>query len=95
MVVDQHGIVRLNFQRMEVAEAIVAEGASKLRTFVEAHTHYGDGGPRLPEIHLAIGPRLVDFSGLMNAAQILSLGEHELGKFTPDTPVLIMADMKN
>ncbi|MGH7491450.1 MAG: hydantoinase/oxoprolinase family protein [bacterium] len=95
VVVDQHGIVRLNFHRVEVAEATAAEGPDKLRTFVEMHTYYGDGGPQIPAIHLAIGPRLVDFSGLMNAQQVVSMGEHELSKFTPETPVLMMADLKN
>jgi hypothetical protein len=95
VVVDHHGIVRLNFERVEVAEATAAEGAEKLRAFLEAHTHYGDSGPQIPGIHLAIGPRLVDFSGLINAQQVVSLGEHELNKFTPETPVMLMADLKN
>jgi N-methylhydantoinase A/oxoprolinase/acetone carboxylase beta subunit len=95
VVVDQHGIVRLNFQQVEMAEATAAEGTDKLRSFVDLHTHYGDGGPQIPGIHLAIGPRLVDFSGLMTAQQVVSMGELELSKFTPESPVLLMADLKN
>ncbi len=95
VVVDQNGIVRLSFKRVEVAEAIAAEGLDKLRTFIEVNTHYGDGGPQIPEIHLAIGSRLLDFSGLINARQVVSMGEHELSKFTPETPVMMLADLKN
>lgn len=95
VLIDQHGVVRLSFERAAVAEATAAEGGDKLRRFLAAHTHYGDGGPQIPGIHLAIGPRLVDFSGLINAQQVVSMGEHELSKFTPETPVMIMADLKN
>ncbi len=95
VVVDQHGIVRLNFKRVELAEATAAESSDKLGTFVDTHTYYGDGGPQIPEIHLAVGPRLLDFSGLVNRQQVVVMGEHEFEKFTPETRVLMMADLKN
>jgi len=95
VIIDQHGVVRLSFTRVELEEMIVGEALEKLRRFLEVHTSYGDGGPQIPAIHLAIGPRLLDFSGLLDAKQVLSMGELELGKFTPETPMLVLAEVKD
>ncbi len=95
VIVDQHGVVRLTFERAEIMEMTAGEGRQRLRDFLERCTHYGDSGAWLPGIHLAIGPRLVDFSGLVSVSQIVSLGGHELQQATADSPVLLVADMLN
>ncbi len=94
VIIDQHGVVRLTFKQAALEETIVGETLDKLKRFLEVHTCSGDSGPKIPGIHLAVGPRLIDFSGLVEAKQVLSLGEHELGKFTPETPVLVLAARK-
>lgn len=94
VLLDQHGVVRLTFKYAALEEMSVSEARERLQRFVAKHTRYGDSGPQVPGIHLAVGARLFDFSGLIAAPQVLSLGEHELGKFTPETPVLLLAEVK-
>lgn len=95
VIVDQHGVVRLVFERAELLEMTAGDGRERMKQFLETFTHYGDSGAHIPAIHLAIGPRLIDFSGLVNAAQIISLGAHELKQSKAESPVLLMADLKN
>ncbi|MDZ7269484.1 MAG: hydantoinase [candidate division KSB1 bacterium] len=95
VIVDQHGVVRLTFEHAEIREMTAGEGRQRLQEFLEKCTHYGDSGAWLPGIYLAIGPRLVDFSGLVSINQILSLGTHELEQTRADSPVLLVADLKN
>jgi len=94
VIVDQHGIVRLTFKHVELEEMIVGDAADRLKHFIEVHTRYGDSGPQIPAIHLAVGPRLIDFTGLLDEKQVLSMGEIELSKFTPETPMLVLAEVK-
>lgn len=95
VLIDQHGIVRLTFKHAAVEEMNVRETLDKLPRFLETHSYFGDSGAQIPGVHLAVGPRLLDFSGLVDTAQVLSLGEIELRKFTPDTPVMVLAEVQN
>lgn len=95
VLIDQHGVVRLTFKHAAVEEMSVGDTPDRLKHFLEAHSYYGDSGAQIPGVHLAIGPRLLDFSGLVEATQVLSLGEIELRKFTPDTPVMVLAEVQN
>ncbi|MCL4703801.1 hydantoinase/oxoprolinase family protein [bacterium] len=95
VIVDQHGVVRLTFERAELLEMTAGDGRERMKQFLDTLTHYGDSGAHIPAIHLAIGPRLIDFSGLVNSSQIISLGAHELKQTKAESPVLLMADLKN
>ena len=94
-VIDQYGVIRLNFSRAQISQGSIDRGEKMLKEFVQDQTYYGDGGAKTPSIHLAIGPRLVDFTGLTDARQIIYMGKHEFKKFTPDTPILFIAENKN
>ena len=95
VIVDQLGVVRRSFKNASLRRMRAGDGKEKLQRFVDAFTQYGDSGSQIPVIHLAIGPRLVDCSGLATAEQIVSVGMHELSKSAAETPVLLLAERRN
>jgi len=95
VVLDQRGVVRLSFRQARLLETKVDGSKEELRRFLEINTHYGDMGAQIPNMHLAVGPRLFDFSGLATASQVVTMGSHELSRFTAETPVLLLAETKN
>jgi hypothetical protein len=55
---------------------------------LDSQTRYGDAGAELPQLFLGIGGRIVNLSGLVDAAQVLSLAEAEIAGVPQDDVVL-------
>jgi len=58
---------------------------------LEESVRYGDAGAQLPRLFLAVRGRIVNLTGLVNAAQVLSLAEAETAELAPDERVMMVA----
>ncbi|HXG84885.1 MAG TPA: hypothetical protein VNI84_12755, partial [Pyrinomonadaceae bacterium] len=54
-------------------------------------TDFGDAGRALPDIHLLVGARIVNLSGLAELEQVLALAETELETSEKDEKIVIIA----
>jgi len=77
-VVDRTGVARLVVARARVVRIERSTLGAALPALVEDATAFGDVGRALPDCSLVYGSRVVDFSGLGEAAQIVALAEEEL-----------------
>ncbi|MFB3881025.1 MAG: hydantoinase/oxoprolinase family protein [Armatimonadota bacterium] len=87
-VVDEQGIVRLVLAGGEATAFQAAQVRDKLPALLEARTRYGDAGAELPQLFLCLRGRVVNLSGLVDQAQVLSLAEAELAAIARDETVL-------
>ncbi len=83
-------MTRLILAKATVKAAEAGEAREVLVQMLEEHTKYGDAGAELPQLFLGVRTRLVNLSGLVNAAQVLSLAQAELGELTRDERVLVV-----
>ena len=90
-VVDEHGIVRLVLSGGMVRASEAQRAGETLAGLLEESTRYGDAGAELPQLFLGVRGRMVDLSGLVSAAQVLSLAEAEMAGLAPDELVLMAA----
>jgi N-methylhydantoinase A len=75
-----------------LARAAEAERAREALTdLLEESTRYGDAGAQLPQLFLGVRGRIVNLSGLINAAQVLSLADAEMAELAPDERIMIVA----
>jgi N-methylhydantoinase A/oxoprolinase/acetone carboxylase beta subunit len=94
VIIDHEGVVRLHLPGAELLLTTVAEAERELQKFVELNTYYGDGGEEIPSIRLAAGPRLIDLSGLVNVKQVIALAAIELAKYSANTKVMVIAEVR-
>lgn len=77
-VVDRDGVVRFASPDAHVERSTVAGAGSVLAQAVSDLTSYGDGGSRAPALHLVVGPRLSDLSGVLDESSLIALARSEL-----------------
>ncbi len=77
-VVDRDGVVRFASPDAHVEQSTVGGGSALLPQVVADLTSYGDGGSRAPALHLLVGPRLSDLSGVLDESSLVSLARSEL-----------------
>jgi N-methylhydantoinase A/oxoprolinase/acetone carboxylase beta subunit len=93
-VVDRTGVVRLQRNNAEIVSSTVANVAHDLEQTLARLTDYGDAGRALPDAHIAVGARLVNLSGLADAAQAVALAVSELESMPPEEKLVIIATPK-
>ena len=57
-------------------------------------TEYNDGGKTLPNIYVVFGKRIIDLSGLIDEAHVLSLANVELAAIRPDDKLIILCSAR-
>jgi len=92
-VVDRQGVIRLALRDTRLTSTKASQALSGLEAFLRDHTHYGDAGPEIPKVFILAGGRIVDFSGLTEARQVLALAALELKRVPQDEEVVILADV--
>ncbi len=93
-VVDRTGVVRLQRNHAEISAARVETAPRELETIINKLTDFGDAGRALPDIHLLVGARIVNLSGLAELEQVLALAATELENSIADEKVVIVAAPK-
>jgi N-methylhydantoinase A/oxoprolinase/acetone carboxylase beta subunit len=87
-VVDGQAVVRLLLAGAEAVGFPVAQAREALPRLLETQTRYGDAGAELPQLFLGLRGRIVNLSGLVDRAQVLSLAEAEIAGAPQDEVVL-------
>ena len=90
-VLDKTGVVRLQRSRAEIHETTVENVARELEKIINTLTDFGDAGRALPDIHLLVGQRIVNLSGLAELEQVVALAQTELENLAADEKILIIA----
>lgn len=89
-VVDRGGVVRLQRDDAVVRTCTVATLEGDLRALVGGLVDFGDAGRTIPDVHLLVGGRLVNLTGLADQGQLLGLALVEVRDHAPDHPVVMV-----
>ncbi len=90
-VVDKTGVVRLQRNNAEVHASTVEAIARNLESVVTKLTDFGDAGRALPDVHLLVGTRIVNLSGLAELEQAVALAQTELENLPADEKLVLVA----
>jgi len=77
-LVDEQAIVRLSLVGGSAVVFEAGRAKEALSRMLDEETRYGDAGGELPQLFLGLRGRIVNLSGLVSGAQVLSLAEAEL-----------------
>ena len=94
-IVDNTGVVRLQRSEAEISETTCGTVRSELERVINGLTDFGDAGRSLPDIHLLVGARIVNLSGLADMEQAIALAETEIENLPPDERIVVVAAKKN
>jgi N-methylhydantoinase A len=90
-IVDKTGVVRLQRNHAEVHSSTVENIARELEIVITKLTDFGDAGRALPDVHVLVGARVVNLSGLAELEQAIALAQTELENLPPDEKLVIVA----
>lgn len=90
-VTDHTGVIRLQRGHAEVSTSSVADIARDLEQVITQLTDFGDAGRAIPDVHVLVGARLINLSGLADAEQAITLAQAELESLPPDERLVIVA----
>lgn len=90
-IVDKTGVVRLQRNHAEVHQSAVENVERDLEFIITKLTDFGDAGRALPDVHVLIGTRIVNLSGLAELEQAAALAKTELENLPNDEPLVIVA----
>lgn len=93
-VTDRTGVVVLQRSDATVCSTSVAEAVSDVDRVITELTDFGDAGRTLPDLHVLVGTRIIDLSGLADSSQAEALAATELENFAGDEPAVIVATRK-
>jgi N-methylhydantoinase A/oxoprolinase/acetone carboxylase beta subunit len=90
-VVDKTGVVRLQRGDAEVHVSTVEMAEHDLELVITNLTDFGDAGRSLPDVHVLVGSRIVNLSGLADLEQALALASAELENLDPGERISMVA----
>lgn len=93
-IVDNEGIIRIQKSDGHVFTCTGANWKDSLVRAVGELTEYNDGGKTLPNIYVVFGKRIIDLSGLIDEAHVLSLANVELAAIRPDDKLIILCSAR-
>lgn len=92
-VLDRGGSVRLQFRDAVIAATDVSGAEKAIVDLLEEHATWGDAGKVIPDTVLLAGSRIIDLSGLLDTAQVVSLARAELESLPRDLDVVAIASL--
>ena len=90
-IVDERGVVRLIAPRAVVAMSAAGELETAIARMIEEYTTYGDVGRARPDLWLLVGARIVELTGLSDAASAVALAADDIAGLPDDTSVTIVS----
>lgn len=93
-ITDRTGVIRLQRNHAEVIQTQILDVIHALEEVIADLTDFGDAGRSLPDIHLLVGARIINLSGLADLAQALALATTELENLPKNETVVIIATKK-
>ncbi len=94
-ITDKTGVIRLQRPNAQVTTTSIAHVLIELETVILNLTDFGDAGRSLPDIHLLVGTRIINLSGLADLEQALALAKTELENRVDTEGVVIVASQKS
>ena len=94
-VIDSEGIIRLQKNSGEAFKINVAHFHEELAQAVEQCTSYFDGAKEVPDVYVFYGKKIIDLSGLVDAAQIVAVAGVEIQGIAEDSLVYALICRKN
>lgn len=88
-VLDKYGVIKLQVNDGELLCTLAREEQA-LEKHLQAVSAYSDAGQVLPEAFLLYGSRIIDFTSIIQQAQLLPLIKIELADAAPDTPIILL-----
>lgn len=92
-LIDRNGVIRLQKKNATVAYCSPFRWKGTLKTLMEDHTVYGDGGAEIPNVYVALGSRIIDLAGMQSHEQITSLCGMELAGIQEDENLIMVCTM--
>ncbi len=93
-VIDKEGTIKLQFKNALTKTVKVPEIKNEISKIISDLTSFGDAGALVPDIFILASSKILDFSGLINENQIISLADYELKKVPQDENVVLIASPK-
>lgn len=93
-VIDDEGTIKLQINGAKASEVKAGELKSRITALIAEMTSYGDAGALIPGIYLLAGPKIIDLSGLISEAQLISIAEIEIKDFPTESNCIIVAEEK-
>ncbi|HEX8288917.1 MAG TPA: hydantoinase/oxoprolinase family protein [Pyrinomonadaceae bacterium] len=90
-VLDKTGVVRLQRSSAEVHSSTIETISRDLERIITNLTDFGDAGRALPDVHVLVGSRIVNLSGLAELEQAIALANTELENLPADEKLVIVA----
>lgn len=90
-IIDREGTIRLQKNDAVVKEVEARNFKNIVNEIIQTYTAYGDAGALLPDIFVIYGGKILDTTGLINEAQIVSLIELELKSYPQNEKIIILA----
>jgi N-methylhydantoinase A len=94
-IIDKTGVVRLQRGNAQVFSTKVGDISAEIERVITNLTDFGDAGRDLPDLHLLVGARIINLSGLAEVEQAIALAQTELENYTLDEKIVIIATPKN
>lgn len=94
VIIDNEGTIKRKFPNAKVIKTDVAKVKAVISDVIEELRSFGDAGELLPDIFVAVSGKIIDLSGLVELAQILSLIEYDLKDLSNDANTLVIAVKK-
>ena len=89
-VLNTDGVVRLQSRDGVVINSNAAKCREDLEHYIRMLTKYTEGGEKIPQTFMMVGPRLLDFSKLLNMEQVITLQALEMAGVESEKPVIIV-----
>lgn len=93
-VIDKEGTIKLQLNNAYTYTTNKTGIKNLITEVIENLTTFGDAGALLPDIFILIGPRILDYSGLINQSQILALLDNELAKVNNSENIILISAQK-
>ncbi|MBX3728326.1 MAG: hydantoinase [Candidatus Sumerlaeia bacterium] len=91
IVVDREGIVRLQVPDARVDIAPAGQIEELLGKVISEFTTYGDAGEVPPDVYVVKPGQIVDLTGLVERAQMISVARVEVAQLPPDDTVAVIS----
>lgn len=93
-VIDREGTIKLQLNNATSKTVKVNEVKSVINKMISDLTTFGDAGALVPDIFILVSSKILDFTGLINENQIISLADYELKKVSQDEDVVVISSPK-
>lgn len=93
-VIDKEGTIKLQLNNATSKTVKVKEVKSVITKMISDMTTFGDAGALVPDIFILVSSKILDFTGLINENQIISLADYELKKVSQNEDVVVISSPK-